>query len=1343
MKKFFTSFLLMMAGAFMTTALADSYKIWIGGVQVTDLNKDNISPAGKTAGTIRYNSTNKTLICQNVTMTTDKCCIDVEMEGVDVKFEGTNTFTSTGANTFYANCPVILCDYGETSATDAGNPHVTFNCYAPASGYYSALWFRSDGTLDIWGLYLTCTSNYYAIQGPDDASLYATLYSSSSEIKAESKNSSVAAIRRFSSTYSAGGKMEGGVTYNTSNKRTEKSDGSIANSVTWKNGIYICGRMVNAQAESRRDVKHPNMTGTVYYLNKELILDGVTYNGSDRFVENYNVENLKITCKGTNKITTSMNAIQPRANTTITGTGSLSLTSTASSAISTYNGANVTVNIDMLEAKGADYGFYGERAGTLTLNKYSSNSVYKFLGDNCNLYMGKVVMDGMDIWTPNSYFNLKEYKMYYNGAVATTSNGPSTGTWFKSTNAFTYYPIYVAGTHVNDRNSDNVLSQHITGGKVTYDTGSKTLTLNGVQFEATGTDAPNGIYVGTGLDGLTLNFTGEDQHWTTDKEVFDLSSTTTISGSCPRVYLTSNKQSGITTRYSASVTINTTGYLGSKGAKYGYYGNGATNEVLTLSKKSEDTFGYTFEGEEGAFCSVMKLQLNNMDFAYVDNGYQAGCYFDEANKRVSQNGGEMAKGKVTLMSIKEKLPIYVAGKQLNITRSDLPVYVGSPYITSGPKSVKYVPSTKTLTLTDATTVDHGNTGSVLTCGMAVLDEGVTIDVVGTNNITAGNYGIYATKTLTIGGSGNLNITSTEAGALGINDSGNECTLTLALSGGVHSFQGKTYGFLGWNTGSLAINKKGNGALYKFAGETADIGTTKALKLGDGVRLHSRYTWFNEEEKAMYRYHEICKNSNIDDGTWIRGDVEWIDYPLYVCGHQLYGAYVDGNLKGPASGFCCKEYTGTGISYNPESLTLTLSNVKIDSEDVFDAVKNQGVDNLTIKLTGESDIKVCDNVFQLRRNTTFIGDGTLRGEATADDGFGIWLNGGEYPELVLDGPTFEFKGQTAIGGQGDNNLSFNKGKLTFEPNDNPKSAFTSFANVHFAPDLAITEPEGAYYSKSLEAVTTDGANTYKGLVVVDEVTPYDLTIAGVGVNAANCTDILHDGVFSYEPVGNTLTISGDCDYEYKTVVNRIEDLTINVIGNSTMTAKSGYTLIRLYANTTITGGKLTLKSEAAGNNALGIYISDGGTLTIKDADIEIIGDGFEYGITGTDECSLIIDNSDISASAHTCGCIFDWSDITLSNCYIEQPEASVIKANGIYGTDDNVIGSGDDTETLVIKAGEMTGIDELGVRNEELGVGNGQSSMVNGQSIYDLNGRKVNGQLQKGKIYIINGKKVKK
>ena len=175
------------------------------------------------------------------------------------------------------------------------------------------------------------------------------------------------------------------------------------------------------------------------------------------------------------------------------------------------------------------------------------------------------------------------------------------------------------------------------------------------------------------------------------------------------------------------------------------------------------------------------------------------------------------------------------------------------------------------------------------------------------------------------------------------------------------------------------------------------------------------------------------------------------------------------------------------------------------------------------------------------------------------------------------------------------------------------------------------------------------------------------------------------------------------------------------------------MIRLFANTTITGGKLTLKSEAEDNDALGIYIGEdeAATLTIKDADIEVAGDGFDYGITGTADCSLIIDNSDISVSAHSYGCIFDWNGITLSNCYIEQPEASVIKADGIYGIDDFPIGSGGVTETLVIKAGEMTGIAS-------------QESRVESQEsrVFDLQGRKVTNP-EKGKIYILNGKKVKK
>ena len=49
-------------------------------------------------------------------------------------------------------------------------------------------------------------------------------------------------------------------------------------------------------------------------------------------------------------------------------------------------------------------------------------------------------------------------------------------------------------------------------------------------------------------------------------------------------------------------------------------------------------------------------------------------------------------------------------------------------------------------------------------------------------------------------------------------------------------------------------------------------------------------------------------------------------------------------------------------------------------------------------------------------------------------------------------------------------------------------------------------------------------------------------------------------------------------------------------------------------------------------------------------------------------------------------------------------------------------------------------DATGVVSQESRV-KSQCSMVNGQSVYDLSGRKVNGQLTKGHIYINNGKKI--
>ncbi|MBO4730003.1 MAG: hypothetical protein J5593_00855, partial [Bacteroidaceae bacterium] len=861
MKRFFTSLLLLLAGAFLTNVWAADYDIWVGGVRVTDDNKNNINPSGKTSGTITFSGS--TLTFTDVKMScTNTACIQIQTPGITVYFKNGNELNSSGkANTIYATERVVL-DGPKSSGGTRATVKIT-NTASETDGSYAAIFFKNDNAeLNIWNLLLHIESTHFGIVGYNDSNSKCGLYTSCAEIYVTAGDS-YAAVSRFNYwTMDDYGMLLNDRQYDASQKRTENADGSVATNIGFVNGLYVGGLPVRATATTPWTVAPSDKTaGTIEYSKKKLSLDGVTYSSGSAFVDNYNVKDLEIESTGTNDITVTASGVpvmRPRADTKLTGSGTLKLTSEAGAAISTYNDCNVTVQMALLEAKGSNYGFWGETNGTLTLKKYADNTIYKFAGGSSgNVYTGNLVMEDMDIYTPYTYFNQTNHYMMVNSDIAKAS-GITNGTWFESTDKFTYYPIYVGGTQVSNRNYSSVHSPYITAGKVSYAPGTKTLTLDGVQFEATGDDAPIGIDLRSGMEETTLKFTGDDQHWTTDNDVFAFAnSKTTISGDCQRVYLTSNAESGISTRANASVTINTTGFFGVKGAKYGYWGNRGSNEVLTLSKTSADDFGYNFEGTEGAIYNVNDLKLDNMDFGYVDSpGNLPGCYFDTQYHRVSQNGGEVAKGGVvSFASIKEMLPIYVAGKQLNrlYLVETAPIYVGSPYITSGPMSVKYTPATKALTLNDATIVEHGNNNTTYTCGIGVTGEGVTINVEGTNNITAGNYGIYTNSDLLIMGTGNLNVTSTELGALALYDTGGGFTMTLQFSEGVQSFQGKTYGFCGWNNATLAINKVGNGALYKFAGETADIGTVKNLALGEGVRIHSKYTWFNEDKKAMYRY----------------------------------------------------------------------------------------------------------------------------------------------------------------------------------------------------------------------------------------------------------------------------------------------------------------------------------------------------------------------------------------------------------------------------------------------------------------------------------------------------------
>ena len=353
------------------------------------------------------------------------------------------------------------------------------------------------------------------------------------------------------------------------------------------------------------------------------------------------------------------------------------------------------------------------------------------------------------------------------------------------------YDLYVAGTRVSDNNCNNITSPYITAGTVKYDPETNTLTLNGVQFEATGNDAPIGIQ--SAISDITLVFTGKDQDWTTSNHVFYLCANAAITGDCARVYLTSTNMSGIAIGdFPTAFSINTTGAFVVKGAEYGYCGQ--LFEKLTLSKSSDDTWGYTFEGAKGAIKDLAELKLDNMDFAYREGYNLPGCYFDPNQKSVVQNGGEIAKGRVAFQSIKEKIPISIGGKTLNrVYPIGYPIAVGSPNISGGPKSVMYDPEYKILTLNDVK----------ISGTLYFYEEAkVKVNVKGNNSIKANTFfGIVLHRgaEVTFDGDGILDVQN--EGLVGININGLNSKVIITGNLLVKA-KGYKYGIGGSNSGQM-------------------------------------------------------------------------------------------------------------------------------------------------------------------------------------------------------------------------------------------------------------------------------------------------------------------------------------------------------------------------------------------------------------------------------------------------------------------------------------------------------------------------------------------------------------
>ncbi len=968
----------------------------------------------------------------------------------------------------------------------------------------------------------------------------------------------------------------------------------LASTQAWAQKLTIGGINVNTSASSVQTITGSSISGTVQYnpSNKRLYLKNATISTDDTGWGFFNeIADLTIELYGSNTITSTDGyaTFYSRENIRIVSTsdqtGSLYVKNTASSlSMGTMffeENKKLYVTAARLDVT-ADNGtaLYGYKNNGEIIANYCwlhfKGSTYAVRGIKA-YWPSASGIDNTVLYTNGVSFNSSKY-----GFVDSSSN------LVKEVNCFP--ALILNGIAINASSSytfTNSTTQGqaigVTSGTVTYDYSTKTLEFKNATMSCNRYTA-----IISYLPGLTIkSSTGTNTIATNGNYIaLDLYRSTSITGDqklgisgTTGIYLNYRWDCPLTINLDATFNVTATKY----NAVYNSKSSSSPNSDLILKKAgNKSDYYFTANSTDGEpIKDVCHLTMQDMDF------YTSGCYWDAANCVVKKTGGATTKGStVNIYRVGQWYDLWVAGHRL----SDVTQYgrFGSPYLTAG--TVNYDPGSKTLTLTDATISGQPSDGAAETrSAIYSTISGLTINATGTNNWTSDwiTVNLGGGGTNTIKGTGDLKITSNQYHAM---NAWNNTGITLARSSGSMSLKGKDRGIYGNNTTTLTINKDGSGALYKFAGEQGNITNLSSLTFGSGVNIQDGYQWFNADEKAVYYRSGLAKCATIDGttSTWIRSDVEWTYYPIYIAGTHLYGSGSYGNISG-----CWNKYVqGGDITYNPSTKTLTLNNAKIEKSTKKGISLESGFDG-NIKLIGTNSITVDESsgwsgIVNMDANvkTTFIGEGSLyvkgcnsncglmpyRGTMTITDNVKIEAAGGAY-------------------GIGSNGSGTSGETVIISGNAQVKaSSIGNIAALTLEDGQTIVEPFKAAFNSSTHQVEANGSLAQN--VVIQKVEKYDLAVCDVDVNSYNKDDILRDGgSFKYDPNMKRLTIT-DADIDDASVVEGIynkgiEGLNIAINGDNQINV---YEDIFKLARSTTFSGSGTVKSELTSSSGYGIFLA---------------------------------------------------------------------------------------------------------------------------------------------------------
>ena len=583
-------------------ASAAGYGLKVAGIEVTELNKNNILESD--ANLFKYNASTKTLTIKTsyYTYSGSEPIVESHVKGLTILMDDEDldlVCTNTSAYGFLL--------YGDTTIKTSDPSNQSYL----TGGKYGIYIVDGDLTVDNVD-YLYVNNNNasgYAISGGGEHEKF-IVKNSGMHVKSLSENKS--GISNFETITLEDCGLEEGNEIRNGSVYLDAEHGNKVDNNFYINKRYLKIAGVSMTAQNQNNILGNGVFSYDSAANALKINGNYTYQvdgGAAQYFIESNYPNLTVNVTANSKLTDKSSGYGMKfyKDTTFTGNGKLEYNRQISASENlTFKNANVTVND---EGGTNNYGIYCGK------NMTAENSILDITHENIGaMYVeGLFKYEGLSIVTEDIYWNGYEFVNDDN-----TESMPHA-------RLVPRYNLKVLDKYVNYDNKSNILGN----GALSYDPASKVLNIKGNLTQNTSSN----YFIESFIPDLTVRINGS-YTWTVPcQELFRFRENTTVAGGSLKWACIENPNYyGITTADNATLLTLKDTKLDLSTRYYTLYDHSYVAKLVIdgtdLTAKSR--WDYAFEGFKGGI-ELKNCQITNPAAAYIDN--VGGTIWEDPMKR--------------------------------------------------------------------------------------------------------------------------------------------------------------------------------------------------------------------------------------------------------------------------------------------------------------------------------------------------------------------------------------------------------------------------------------------------------------------------------------------------------------------------------------------------------------------------------------------------------------------------------------------------------------------------------------------------------------------------------------